>query len=424
MNTGGLNAIELFAGVGGFRLGLERAGHHVIWANEWDKYACDVYDYNFRADRIVRGDIRAVDAADIPARDLIVGGFPCQAFSVAGKRRGFEDTRGTLFFEIARIATHHRTPYLLLENVKGLLSHDEGRTFGTILEALDDMGCDCQWQVCNSKNFGVPQNRERVIVVANLRERPRPKVLPIFGEERPHTEPQQDEQPVTQSIATRHLDRNGGLTSDLAPTVQVAEVPHIVTATGIGRYGRGDEIRGDGLAGTLKATGGGGTKNQIVVGVIDTRQGDGFRETDDLANTLTANYHKGHDNHGQRPMVRSKGARITDVTGVAPTLSSTDGGGSAGKPMILARNQRGELREMPISGTVPASQSAKQFQLVNGIRRLTPTECERLQALPDSWTAKGLRPDGSEYLISDTQRYKMCGNAVTTNVIEAVARKL
>lgn len=175
-----MNAVELFAGVGGFRLGLERAGHKVIWANERDRFACDTYDKNFK-DSIDRRDITTVPADDIPAHDLLVGGFPCQAFSIAGKRRGFEDTRGTLFFDIARILEYHVPPYLLLENVKGLLSHDRGSTFETILRTLDGLGYDCQWQVLNSKDFGVPQNRERVFIVGHFRGRPRPEVFPLGG---------------------------------------------------------------------------------------------------------------------------------------------------------------------------------------------------------------------------------------------------
>src|SRR5690606_37404718 len=111
--------------------------------------------------------------------DLITGGFPCQAFSFAGKRRGFEDTRGTMFFEIARIAKQIEPRFLLLENVKGLLSHDKGRTFAIILSTLDELGYDVEWQVLNSKDFGVPQNRERVFIVGHSRRFPRREVFPI-----------------------------------------------------------------------------------------------------------------------------------------------------------------------------------------------------------------------------------------------------
>lgn len=176
-----MRVVELFAGIGGFRLGLERAGHEVVWANEWDKQACDTYDKNFKdkGHLIDRRDLTIIPAGDIPAHDLIVGGFPCQAFSIAGKRLGFEETRGTLFFEILRIARHHRTPYLFLENVKGLLNHDGGRTFDTIIRALDESGYDCGWQVLNSKHFGVPQNRERIFIICHLRGVTRPEVFPL-----------------------------------------------------------------------------------------------------------------------------------------------------------------------------------------------------------------------------------------------------
>ena len=115
----------------------------------------------------------------IPRHDLLVGGFPCQSFSIAGKRKGFDDIRGTLFFDIARILSDKRPRYFILENVKGLLSHDEGKTFQTILGVLTDLGYEYQWQVLNSKNFGVPQNRERVFIIGNLRGESRPKVFPI-----------------------------------------------------------------------------------------------------------------------------------------------------------------------------------------------------------------------------------------------------
>lgn len=357
-----MRVVELFAGVGGFRLGLERSGHTVVWSNEWDKYACDVYDKNFsgrparageeeagvggnrtdatgadprqstnnyanRGDRIDRRDITTIPAGDIPEHDLIVGGFPCQAFSIAGKRLGFDEVRGTLFFDILRIALHHRTPYLLLENVKGLLNHDGGRTFETILRALDESGYDVQWQVLNSKDFGVPQNRERVIIVGHLRGKPRPEVFPLGGTNEPHT------------------------------------------------------LTGAGAGSSLRSHQGG----------VDL--------DDQLIIRLDADAPHYQD-------------RVYGTRGIAPTLPTGTGGNH--QPKILARNQRGEIREMPIAGTIPASRSSKQFQLVNGIRRLTPVECERLQGFPDNWTAG----------VSDTQRYRQMGNAVTVNVIEAVARLL
>lgn len=165
--------LDLFAGIGGFRLGMERAGHECVGFCEIDQFARKSYkaihdtegEFEFHditavADESVRG---------IGRVDVICGGFPCQAFSIAGKRAGFEDTRGTLFFEIARFASILRPKYLFLENVTGLLNHDNGNTFETILGALDELGYDAEWQVFNSKNFGVPQNRERVFIIGHLR---------------------------------------------------------------------------------------------------------------------------------------------------------------------------------------------------------------------------------------------------------------
>ena len=210
--------VSLFAGIGGFDLALNRLGHECVYANDFDKYCKITYDKNFKSGRfkgktrpnggqdIFNGRVKSntssakgqqqqgfgidnngldttpiqeVRAKDIPKHDLLVGGFPCQSFSIAGKRRGFEDTRGTLFFDIARIIKHHKTRYIILENVKGLLSHDSGRTFKTIISTLVELGYDLQWQVLNSKNFGVPQNRERVFIVGHIRGEPRPKVFPI-----------------------------------------------------------------------------------------------------------------------------------------------------------------------------------------------------------------------------------------------------
>jgi DNA (cytosine-5)-methyltransferase 1 len=171
--------IEMFCGIGGFRLGLERSGWKCVWANDIDKYACQVYRKNFGDGGLVEGDIRSVDADSIPDHTLLTAGFPCQSFSLAGKRKGFEGTRGTLFYDIARVADAKRPPLLLLENVKGLLSNDKGRTFARILQTLDELGYDVEWQVLNSKYFGVPQNRERVFIIGHLRGTGSRQVFPI-----------------------------------------------------------------------------------------------------------------------------------------------------------------------------------------------------------------------------------------------------
>ena len=175
--------LDLFAGIGGFRLGMEAAGHECIGFCEIDKFARKSY----KAIHDTRGEIELHDITSAPDEliqsighvDVICGGFPCQAFSIAGNRRGFEDTRGTLFFEIARFVSILRPRIIFLENVKGLLSHDKGRTFETNLKTLDELGYDVEWQVLNSKDFGVPQNRERVFIIGRLRGTSGRKVFPI-----------------------------------------------------------------------------------------------------------------------------------------------------------------------------------------------------------------------------------------------------
>ena len=173
----GLKFFDLFAGIGGFRLGMERAGHQCVGSCEWDKYARETYKTNFGS-YPEYNDAKDLHPQSLPQFDVLCAGFPCQAFSIAGKRMGFEDTRGTVFFEIARIAKEKRPPYLFLENVRGLLNHDKGRTFDTIISTLDEMGYDAEWQVLNSKYF-VPQNRERVFIIGHLRGKRTRQVFPL-----------------------------------------------------------------------------------------------------------------------------------------------------------------------------------------------------------------------------------------------------
>lgn len=227
-----LRVVELFAGIGGFGLALERLGHKIVFANEYNQYAADIYDAHFTLS-IDRRDITTVPAEDIPDHDLLVGGVPCQPFSSAGRHGGFEDTRGTLFFDLARIAERRQPRYIIIENVPGLLSHDAGRTFQTILGVLADLGYRVQWQVLRSSDFGVPQNRLRLYLVAHLSSQPRPEIFPLVGAERQDYAPRGDEQPAAEIfIATRHLGRNGHLTAAICPTIQASETPHIITGDG------------------------------------------------------------------------------------------------------------------------------------------------------------------------------------------------
>lgn len=155
--------IDLFAGIGGFHEAAKQLGWQCVFASEIDKYACQTYQANHGI--IPHGDITKIDAQDIPDHDILFAGFPCQAFSVSGKRLGFEDTRGTLFFEIARILKEKQPKMFLLENVRGLKSHDNGKTFVIILDTLRTLGYEVHYNVLNTKDYGIPQNRERIFFV-------------------------------------------------------------------------------------------------------------------------------------------------------------------------------------------------------------------------------------------------------------------
>lgn len=257
--------LSLFSGIGGFELGIQQAYEqisnmgritgtpdtedrrhlplpddsdgngwrtdtsipHCIGFSEIDKYAIATYQKHYPTHHNY-GDITKINADELPDFDLLVGGFPCQAFSIAGKRKGFEDTRGTLFFEIARILKAKQPRLFCLENVKGLLSHDNGNTFTTIISTLNELGYDLQWQVLNSKNHGVPQNRERVFIIGHLRGTSRPEVFPIGESNRESKE-------ISQLNNPRHSNDRVYDPKGLSPTLNTAQggnrQPNIITST-------------------------------------------------------------------------------------------------------------------------------------------------------------------------------------------------
>lgn len=177
---------DFFAGIGGFRLGMEQAGHECVGHCEIDKWANLSYNamHKPKESEVYFDDIRTVNAADMPEADCYCFGFPCQSFSIAGKRGGFEDTRGTLFFEVMRLAKVRRPTILFAENVAGLLTHDGGATFGTIITTMAELGYSVEWQVLDSQYFGVAQHRERVFIIGHLGNECGRKIFPI-GEDDP-----------------------------------------------------------------------------------------------------------------------------------------------------------------------------------------------------------------------------------------------
>lgn len=155
--------IDLFAGIGGFRIALESLGGKCVYSNEWDKFAKESYYKNFG--EFPDDDITKIDEKSIPDHDILCAGFPCQAFSISGKQKGFKDKRGNLFFDIARILEHKKTKIVFMENVKNLVRHDNGKTLNTIKHIMNELGYDFYYKVLNASDYGIPQKRERVYMV-------------------------------------------------------------------------------------------------------------------------------------------------------------------------------------------------------------------------------------------------------------------
>ena len=191
MNGNEIRFADVFSGIGGFRLGLEKADsrYKCVWSCELDKFAKSVYNHNFGEDCPAQ-DIREVKTEEIPDIDMLVGGFPCQSFSIAGSRGGLEDTRGTLFFELCRILQDKKPKYYLFENVQNLLHHNGGNTFATVIKTLWELGYTVEWQVCNLRDFGLPQNRERIFIAGHLRGESCPQIFPIQRSERVYISPE------------------------------------------------------------------------------------------------------------------------------------------------------------------------------------------------------------------------------------------
>ncbi len=324
-----LKVCELFGGIGGFSLGIQRAlgkeNVEVIYYNDFDRYSVRVYNRQFRTKWKAK-DITKVKAEELPDFDILCGGFPCQAFSVAGKRKGFDDTRGTLFFEIARIIKAKRPPYFLLENVKGILNHEEGKTFRVIIETIWSLGYDVQWILCNSKFFGVPQNRERVFFIGNIAGERRPEILP-FKED-------------------------------------AGEVPRISREEKVIYDRKGFDSRTKGF------------RESKISPTLSTKMGTGGNNVpminDGVARCLTARDYKGPPSpeyHFDKGVYNIVALRQRDRHGKNEE-----------------KIQQFEERKDNCSNTI-TSIDKDNYVITDKLRRLTPVECERLQSFPDYWTA-------------------------------------
>ena len=407
---------DMFAGIGGFRSGLEKiGGFECVGYCEIDKYAKQAYEalYNTKGEMYFE-DARKIDPEELPDIDLICGGFPCQSFSIAGKRRGFDDTRGTLFFEIARIAAVKKPKYLLLENVPGLLNHDSGRTFATILSTLDELGYDVAWQVLNSADHHVAQSRKRLFIVGFLRGECAGKVL-SFTEANPKT--------IVNRIPGREgcrvyspdglsitLTGNAGGFGGRTGLYEILGLPiKSLTKSGYQIALPGDSI-------------------DLAYADMNSRRG---RVGHDIAHTLTPSATQGF--YSVKCIDMNTDPKVTDLARCI--TARQDGGighhkGEKSAALFLEKavpvltpakekvRQQGRRFKSPDEPMFTITVTDRNGVIYNGlIRKLMPLECWRLQGFTDEQFEK-VRATG----MSDAQLYKQAGNAVTVNVIEALGR--
>ncbi|EAD2972674.1 DNA (cytosine-5-)-methyltransferase [Listeria monocytogenes] len=427
--------LDLFAGIGGFRLGMERAGHECVGYVEIDKFARKSYQAIHDTEgEWTREDITKVTDDEwrelCGTVDIICGGFPCQSFSIAGKRLGFEETRGTLFFEIARAAKQIQPRLLFLENVKGLLSHNKGETFATILTALHELGYDAEWRVLNSKDFGVPQNRERVFIVANLRESGGREIFP-FGE----ASRTADESRVIANTLTARYPYNQREGTYIETTRKSEQVMPVLTPDRIikRQNGRSFKCNGEEMF-TLTAQDKHGVliKEATIKGYAEAYPGDSGnishpnsktrrgRVGNQIANTLDTSCNQGVvvPVGNVNPSGQGMNGKVYSDEGISPTLTTNKG---EGQKVAIIQKARGYNKggKHDIAPTLSSSSWQENNLLQEGnfrIRKLTPRECWRLQGFPD-WAF-----DRATEVNSNSQLYKQAGNSVTVNVIENIAK--
>ena len=357
--------MSLFSGVGGMDIGFPK-DWQCVGFSEIDKYASMVLKYHFPNIKNY-GNITTIRTDELPDFDMLAGGSPCQDFSIAGKRRGLAGAKSSLAWEYIRILRDKKPRYFIWENVKGTLSSRNGWDFANLISAFSESGYNLWWQVLNAKNFGVPQNRERIFVVG-FRDQYPPEV---FFESK-------DTRPIADVGTTKPNDR----------------------------IGQHDRVFGtDGIIGAL--------------GAVDYKQ---------PPQILVKN--KGESQH----------YRLYDENGLAPTLQSQSGMSSQKHPFIFAQRGRNsqnpksrksglpteQMFEPNLEGIANTLTSVEKDNYVfdKQVRKLLPIECERLMSWPDDWTRYGIDEKENTIEISDSQRYKMCGNGVVSNVVKTLVETL
>ena len=367
-----LTALSLFSGVGGFELAFERAGIKTIASVEIDKNARGVLQHRFPDTKMFE-DVKKVSADDVrsvgfvPERGIICGGFPCQDLSIAGRRKGLAGSRSGLFFEIVRLADELKPRFLVLENVPGLLSSKSGRDMGAVVGSLSELGYGVAWRVLDAQYFGVAQRRRRVFIVG------------CAGD---------DWETSGEILALRQ-----GVSGDSSP------------------------VRGEGLA---------------VAGSVASHLGSGGIGIDEACagHAVINSYVKvvrsgARDEKGELP------PEVWAEREVSPTLNAMDNTGESRATVVLptlltmreGKDGGGKGPLLSIDKSLTLATGNGQYLIDQGVRRLTPVECERLQGFPDDWTRYRIEK-GTTVEQKDGPRYKQMGNAVAVPVVEWIAERL
>jgi DNA (cytosine-5)-methyltransferase 1 len=413
-----LTAVSLFSGIGGLDLALSNAGVKVCASVEIDKKCRDVLAKHFPETQLFT-DIKDVTGEQlratgfIPERGIITAGFPCQDLSVAGLRKGLAGSRSGLFWEIIRLVDETQPRYLIIENVAGLLSSQSGRDLGIVIEALVERRYGIAWRVLDSQHFGVPQRRRRVFIVASLGEHRSPVEVLFEPESRTgHLEPSKKKRQNSARLSTSSVNGNSSVDTQLFDATRNADVRFYDQSP------------------TMKARWGTGGNNVPMLALpiqdgrdIEKKQnGLGVGVTDAPSYTLDAT---GAQAVAYVPRVATmQGIGDYADTGVASTMKQRDYKDATDlvvtQPDVLMRNREGKpgggkgpLMSEDISLTIATSNDQTLFTK-GTVRRLTPTECERLQSFPDGWTAGQ----------SDSARYKQLGNAVTVSVVAWIVNRM
>ena len=467
--------LDFFAGIGGFRKGMEAAGHECVGFCEFNKWAVASYTSmhliteeqrqylstltlkqrqkeilkdEYRNGEWYANDIRRVYAGDIPKADCWCFGFPCQDISVAGKQAGFQGNRSSLFFRVmylvGQLKEEDKPTYLFVENVKNLLSVNGGWDFARLLIEMEQQGYDAEWQVLNSKDFGVPQNRERCFIIGHLRGRSTSKIFPIEG-----TDGEDSIQIITHRDGYRRntqVFESDGITEALDTGQGGGRGHHVALPRFIDLSYQKTELTNK--ARCLEARYNKGIANHKaevsraaikVIGEVNSSQDGKVLGIDGIAKCHSA----GHNNNPKiaipvltpdRAEKRQNGRRLKEDGEPMFTLTSQDRHGVAIDPIGALCNVRAEYGK-EVANTLDASCNQgifvqvseeltvyavwyEKYQCYIAIRKLTPKECFRLQGWSDDYFEK------AQFVNSDSQLYKQAGNGVTVTVIEAIARKM